>query len=139
MVSLRHAALGCCVLSAFAGMLRIFWPENSMKSVIKMVVTLYIIASAVQLAAGCDLEGLAAELRSWSRQQAEVRDYTDYGFVLTVQTSLEQAGIECTVTMQNHVCVVLLTHPRDEEAAQALLSELCGEFPFEVRTGGDAP
>lgn len=137
MVSLRHAALGCCVLSAFAGMLRIFWPENGMKGVIKMVLTLYIIASAVQLAAGCDWQGLSAELRSWTRQQAEVRDYTDYGLVLTVQNSLEQAGIDCTVTMQNGICEVLVTYPRDAAAAEALLSDLCREIPFEVRTGGD--
>ena len=139
MDSLRHAALGCCVLCAFAGVLRVFWPENSMKSVINMVLTLYIIASAVQLAAGYDWAGLSAELRGWTRQQAEIRDYTDFGLVQTVQTGLKQAGISATVTMKNGICHVLVTYPRDAEAARTLLPELCGEVPFEVKTGGDVP
>ena len=86
MDSLRHAAFGCCVLCAFAGMLRVFWPENGMKSVINMVLTLYIITSVVQFAAGTDWAGLSAELRGWTRQQAEIWDYTDFGLVRTVQT-----------------------------------------------------
>lgn len=139
MISLRHAALGVCVLSAFAGMLRIFWPDNGMKGVINMVLTLYIIASVVQLAAGCDWQGLTAELRGWARQTSEIRDYTDYGLVLTVQNALEQAGIGGTVTLKNGVCTVLLTYPRDKESAEALLREVCGQTPFEVRTGGDTP
>ena len=113
MDSLRHAALGCCVLCAFAGMLRVFWPENGMKSVINMVLTLYIITSVVQFAAGTDWAGLSAELRGWTRQQAEIRDYTDFGLVRTVQTGLKQAGISATVTMKNGVCHVLVTYPRD--------------------------
>lgn len=139
MDSLRHAALGCCVLCAFAGMLRVFWPENGMKSVINLVLTLYIITSVVQCAAGFDWAGLSAELRGWTRQQAEIRDYTDFGLVRTVQTGLEQAGICATVTMKNGVCHVLVTYPRDAEAARTLLPELCGEVPFDVKTGGDAP
>lgn len=139
MDSLRHAAFGCCVLCAFAGMLRVFWPENGMKSVINMVLTLYIITSVVQFAAGTDWAGLSAELRGWTRQQAEIRDYTDFGLVQTVQTGLNQAGISATVTMKNGVCHVLVTYPRDMETARDLLPDLCGEAPFEVKTGGDVP
>ena len=47
MESFRHLALGCCVLSALAGMLRLFWPDNGFKSVINAVLVLYI------LTAGC--------------------------------------------------------------------------------------
>ena len=43
MTSLRHIALGCCVLSALAGILRLFWPENGFKSVINAVLVLYIL------------------------------------------------------------------------------------------------
>ena len=139
MDSLLHAAFGCCVLCAFAGMLRVFWPENGMKSVINMVLTLYIITSVVQFAAGTDWAGLSAELRGWTRQQAEIRDYTDFGLVQTVQTGLNQAGISATVTMKNGVCHVLVTYPRDMETARDLLPDLCGEAPFEVKTGGDVP
>ena len=74
MDSLRHAALGCCVFCAFAGMLRVFWPENGMKSVINLVLTLYIITSVVQCAAGFDWAGLFAEPCVWTRQPAEIRD-----------------------------------------------------------------
>ena len=136
---LRHAAFGCCVLCAFAGMLRVFWPENGMKIVINMVLTLYIITSVVQFAAGTDWADLSAELRGWTRQQAEIRDYTDFGLVQTAQTGLKQAGISATVTMKNGVCHVLVTYPGDVEAARDLLPELCGEVPFEVKTGGDVP
>ena len=45
MTSLRHIALGCCVLSALAGMLRLFWPENGFKSVINAALVLYIFNS----------------------------------------------------------------------------------------------
>ena len=41
MESFRHLALGCCVLSALAGMLRLFWPDNGFKSVINAVLVLY--------------------------------------------------------------------------------------------------
>ena len=49
MTSLRHIALGCCVLSALAGILRLFWPENGFKSVINAVLVLYILTVGVQL------------------------------------------------------------------------------------------
>ena len=52
MTSLRHIALGCCVLSALAGILRLFWPENGFKSVINAVLVLYILTVGVQLVHG---------------------------------------------------------------------------------------
>ena len=54
MTSLRHIALGCCVLSALAGILRLFWPENGLKSVINAVLVLYILTVGVQLVHGLD-------------------------------------------------------------------------------------
>lgn len=51
MTSLRHLALGCCVISALAGMLRLFWPENSFKTVINAVLVLYILTAGVQMVA----------------------------------------------------------------------------------------
>lgn len=64
MTSLRHIALGCCVLSALAGILRLFWPENGFKSVINAVLVLYILTVGVQLVHGLDWDGLVRELRS---------------------------------------------------------------------------
>lgn len=64
MTSLRHLALGCCVISALAGMLRLFWPENSFKTVINAVLVLYILTAGVQMVRGIDWHGLADELRN---------------------------------------------------------------------------
>ena len=41
MQAIRHLALGVCVLCALAGVVRIFWPENSYKPVINTVLLLY--------------------------------------------------------------------------------------------------
>ena len=62
MTSLRHIALGCCVLSALAGILRLFWPENGFKSVINAVLVLYILTVGVQLVHGLDWDGLVRAL-----------------------------------------------------------------------------
>ena len=51
MTSLRHLALGCCVISALAGMLRLFWPENGFKTVINAVLVLYILTAGIQMLA----------------------------------------------------------------------------------------
>ena len=64
MTSLRHLALGCCVISALAGMLRLFWPENGFKTVINAVLVLYILTAGVQMVRGIDWHGLADELRN---------------------------------------------------------------------------
>ena len=64
MTSLRHLALGCCVISALAGMLRLFWPENSFKTVINAVLVLYILTAGMQMVRGIDWHGLADELRN---------------------------------------------------------------------------
>ena len=54
MESFRHLALGCCVLSALAGMLRLFWPDNGFKSVINAVLVLYILTAGIQMLGGID-------------------------------------------------------------------------------------
>ena len=43
--SIRHLALGCCVVSTAAGLLRVFWPDNGYKPVINAVLMLYIITA----------------------------------------------------------------------------------------------
>ena len=75
MTSLRHIALGCCVLSALAGILRLFWPENGFKSVINAVLVLYILTVGVQLVHGLDWDGLVRELRSLPDGQ-DAADYS---------------------------------------------------------------
>ena len=59
MESFRHLALGCCVLSALAGMLRLFWPDNGFKSVINAVLVLYILTAGIQMLGGIDWDSSA--------------------------------------------------------------------------------
>ena len=112
MTSLRHIALGCCVLSALAGMLRLFWPENGFKSVINAALVLYILTVGVQLVHGLDWDGLVRELRSLPDGQ-DTADYSDYSRELALAASvdavrevLRNAGINVAVSWQNGVCVI---------------------------------
>lgn len=146
MTSIKHLALGCCILSAMAGMLRSFWPDNSFKAVINAVLMLYIVTSVVQLGAGTDWPGLARELRSWTRQTTAPADYSAYGqsvsrdaMAAAVQEILTQGGIQATVAMQEEGCLVLLVHPADREKAAALLEQNLGGLPYTIGTGGETP
>ena len=131
MTSLRHIALGCCVLSALAGMLRLFWPENGFKSVINAVLVLYILTVGVQL-----VRGLVRELRSLPDGQ-DTADYSDYSRELALAASvdavrevLRNAGIDAAVSWQNGVCVITPVDPRDKPAIEALLAVNAGELPW---------
>ena len=105
MTSLRHIALGCCVLSALAGILRLFWPENGFKSVINAVLVLYI-------------------LTDYSRELALAAS------VDAVREVLRNAGINVAVSWQNGVCVITPVDPRDKPAIEALLAVNAGELPW---------
>ena len=131
MTSLRHIALGCCVLSALAGILRLFWPENGFKSVINAVLVLYILTVGVQL-----VDGLVRELRSLPDGQ-DTADYSDYSRELALTASvdavrevLRNAGINAAVSWQNGVCVITPVDPRDKPAIEALLTVNAGELPW---------
>lgn len=146
MVSVKHLALGCCILSALAGMLRSFWPDNGFKAVINTVLVLYIVTAVIQLSTGTDWTGLIRELRGWTRQTAAPADYGSYGEEVcgeavagAVREVLAQGGIQASVSLQDGVCRVLLVHPSDREAAEALLEQNCGALPYTVQIGGEAP
>ena len=89
MTSLRHLALGCCVLSALAGMVRLFWPDNSFKPVINAVLALYIITAGVQMVRGLDWAGVAQELRSLPTDAQDLPDYSSYRRELALTASVE--------------------------------------------------
>lgn len=144
MTSLRHLALGCCVLSALAGMLRLFWPENSFKAVINAVLVLYILTAGVQLVRGIDWRGLAAELRALPTDGTSAADYEAYSRELALTASvdavrqvLQAAGIDAAVSLQEGVCVITPLDPRDKPAIEALLAVNAGTLPW--RFAGDAP
>ena len=136
MTSLRHMALGCCVLSALAGLLRLFWPENGFKSVINAVLVLYILSVGVQMVRGLDWDGVVRELRSLPDVQ-DTTDYSDYSRELGLTASvdavrqvLRDAGIDAAVSWQENVCVITPTDPRDKPTIEALLAVNAGELPW---------
>ena len=145
MTSLRHIALGCCVLSALAGILRLFWPENGFKPVINAVLALYIITAGVQIARGVDWGGILAELRALPADGgAGETDYSAYqqdvallASAEAVREVLRTAGIDAAVSLEDGVCVVTPVDVRDKDAITSLLAVNAGALPW--RFAGDAP
>lgn len=143
MTALRHAALGCCILTAFAGMVRVFWPDNGMKPVINAVLVLYIVASVVRTGTEIDWQGLTGELRSWTQYQTTSADYSEYlqqaadrSSGQALQTILEEAGIRASVQIRGTVCIVRLEDAEDETEARKLLTQNGGVLEFQILTGG---
>ena len=113
MTSLRHLALWCCVISALAGMLRLFWPENGFKTVINAVLMLYILTAGVQMVRGIDWHGLADELRNLPAGGSTV-GYEAYRRELALPVDI-----------------------RDKAAIESLLAVNAGTLPWQF--AGDAP
>ena len=88
MESFRHLALGCCVLSALAGMLRLFWPDNGFKSVINAVLVLYILTAGIQMLGGIDWDSIVLTLRSLpAGQNRPSADFSAYSRELGLTAS----------------------------------------------------
>lgn len=87
MDTLCHAALVCCILSALAGLVRTFWPQNGFKPVINAVLTLYIITSVLHAVSGLNWQNFDAQLQNFASQSAPGEDYTAYGAELAMQES----------------------------------------------------
>lgn len=146
MDGIRHVALGCCVISTVAGMIRVFWPENTFAPVINAVLALYIVTAGLQMLRTTDWPGLTAQLYRLADVTVQRNDYTDYGQDLTrsvsvdaVRTVLQQAEIEAAVMMRGGVCCVELVRESDRDQAQALLAASCGDLPWEISGGGKTP
>ncbi len=147
METIRHVALGCCVISTVAGMIRVFWPDNSFAPVINAVLALYIITAALQMIWGTDWKMLAAEMyRLTAVEQPSTAPYESYGKQLGLETSVEavrallaQAEIDAAVELQNDVCRVTLLHGEDGARAESILAASCGTLPYELVEGGEAP
>ena len=145
MTTLRHLALGCCVLSTLAGMLRLFWPENGFKPVINAVLALYIITAGVQMAHGVDWGGILAELRALpTGSETGGTDYSDYQQNVALLASAEgvrevlrTAGIDAAVSLEDGVCVITPVDIRDKDVIASLLAVNAGALPW--RFAGDAP
>lgn len=146
MDTLRHFALGCCLLCSAAGMVRLFWPENSFKPVINSVLVLYIITAGLTMLRGTNWQSIAAQVRGFSAGAGSVTQYDSYRDELALAVSLDavrevlsNSGIDATVAWQGETCLVRLTHAGDLAAAQSLLQQNLGALPYEIVTGGAQP
>ena len=130
MDTLCHAALVCCILSALAGLVRTFWPQNGFKPVINAVLTLYIITSVLHAVSGLNWQNFDAQLQNFASQSAPGEDYTAYGAELAMQESaaalqklLRQSGIESVVHVRR-------VYPADREQAETLLQNFAGDLSY---------
>ena len=112
MESFRHLALGCCVLSALAGMLRLFWPDNGFKSVINAV-----------------LSRPSADFSAYSRELGLTAS------VEAVREVLQGAGIRAAVSWQDGRCVITPVDIRDRAAIETLLAVNAGDLPWCIAEG----
>lgn len=144
METVRHIALGCCVISTVAGMIRVFWPENSFAPVINAVLALYIITAALQMLRGTNWKMLIAEIDQLTESSQQDSDsYNAYGYAVGLEVSaeairsvLQQVGIEAAVQIQGELCHVTLVHPADRQRAEQILAESCGTMAYTVEAGG---
>lgn len=147
METIRHVALGCCVISTIAGMIRVFWPKNGFSAVINAVLVLYIVTAGLQMLRGADWKQLTAELYHMpAAAEKTVPDYTEYSRRLgrevseaAVREALQNAGIDCVVQLADSGFQVELIHAGDRARVQAVLAAICGQTPYKIITGGEAP
>lgn len=144
MDTLCHAALVCCILSALAGLVRTFWPQNGFKPVINAVLTLYIITSVLHAVSGLNWQNFAAQLQNFASQSAPGEDYTAYGAELAMQESaaalqklLRQSGIESVVQPQAGGVHVRLVYRRTGNRRKPCCKILRGTCPIRWRTPND--
>lgn len=104
MDTLCHAALVCCILSALAGLVRTFWPQNGFKPVINAVLTLYIITSVLHAVSGLNWQNFDAQLQNFASQSAPGEDYTAYGAELAMQESAAALQSFCGKAASNLLC-----------------------------------
>ena len=95
MDTLCHAALVCCILSALAGLVRTFWPQNGFKPVINAVLTLYIITSVLHAVSGlagmlllCMSEWLPAGQSTQNAAQSSQQSQTAAEYEQQLETRL---------------------------------------------------
>ena len=143
MESFRHLALGCCVLSALAGMLRLFWPDNGFKSVINAVLVLYILTAGIQMLGGIDWDSIVLTLRSLpAGQSRSSADFSAYSRELGLTASVEAvrelhhgAGNSATVPWHDRRCVITPVDIRDRTAIETLLAVNAGDLPWCIAEG----
>ena len=56
-----------------------------------------------------------------------------------VREALQNAGIDCVVQLADSGFQVELVHAGDRARVQAVLAAICGQTPYKIITGGEAP
>ena len=130
MDTLCHAALVCCILSALAGLVRTFWPQNGFKPVINAVLTLYIITSVLHAVSGLNWQNFDAQLQNFASQSAHGAELAMQESAAALQKLLRQSGIESVVQPQAGGVHVRLVYPADREQAETLLQNFAGDLPY---------
>ena len=130
MDTLCHAALVCCILSALAGLVRTFWPQNGFKPVINAVLTLYIITSVLHAVSGLNWQNFDAQLQNFANQSAPGAELAMQESAAALQKLLRQSGIESVVQPQAGGVHVRLVYPADREQAETLLQNFAGDLPY---------
>ncbi len=149
MASLRNLALGYCILCASAGVIRVFWPQNSFTPVINTVLLLYIVTSALGLLQSADRadwkSGLLPRLSAGTQAMA-TPDTAAYASALAEESTLQGIvsmlachGIRAAAVLQNGVCLVTVSGEDARQTADALLRQNAGTLPYLVRTEENAP
>lgn len=143
MQTLRHMALGICLLCAAAGMIRIFWPDNQFKPVINTVLLLYILTSVLQAGTGTDWGAVADGISDFSSPQVSPADITAYQEQLGRDVSVQaledlflQKGIGAGFEWENETLHIKLREETDLSAAQELLKENSGTLAYVLETEG---
>lgn len=146
MAVMRELALKSCIICTMAGIIRIFWPENSFKPVINTVLLVYIITSVLKAGAHADWQSFAAQLRGWAVSSTTTADYSAYGQSLGLESSVEairqalqESGLAASVRLQDGICVVELQNAADRSRAQNVLQEQSGALPYALRVEGETP
>lgn len=148
MTALRHFALGCCILCALAGVITVFWPDNSFKPVINTVLILYTVTSAVQLSRSVDWAQihrsvLALNVRAQTLPEQSLNEYAQE---LSLQASaqalgeiLRKSSIPCEVYLEGDTCVIILQDEENFSDASTLLRLNAGSMPWRIETGDNSP
>lgn len=138
MDTLCHAALVCCILSALAGLVRTFWPQNGFKPVINAVLTLYIITSVLHAVSGLNWQNFDAQLQNFASPERprrglyRLRRRACHAGIRrsTAKAFARQSGIESVVQPQAGGVHVRLVYPADREQAETLLQNFAGDLPY---------
>ena len=136
MDTLCHAALVCCILSALAGLVRTFWPQNGFKPVINAVLTLYIITSVLHAVSGLNWQNLTRSSKTLPARAPRRGLYRlrrracHAGIRRSTAKDLRQSGIDPLCSRRRAACMCGWFTRRTVNQAETLLQNFAGDLPY---------